>query len=69
MGAGNGLLRLNHFQIIGDPGGETIARLGKSLFRQFDGTAGNFDLLGGGIQVEQERCGPRSRCGRADRPN
>src|ERR1700722_4824301 len=53
VSAGDGFLRLYHFQIVGYPGGEAILRLRESLFRQFHGTASHIDLLRRGIQVEQ----------------
>src|SRR5208282_973296 len=53
MCAGDGLLRLNQFEVVGHAGGEAIFGLGEGLLRQIDGAAGNFDLLGGGGQVEQ----------------
>ena len=53
MSAGYGFLRLNHFQIVGNTGGKTILRLVERLVRQIDGTAGNFDLLGSRIQIQQ----------------
>ena len=34
VGGGDGLLRLNHFEVVGNAGAETIARLGEGLFRQ-----------------------------------
>src|SRR6202049_2763922 len=53
MSAGNRLLRLHHFQIVGDPCGETILRLSECLLRQIDGTTCYGHLLGGSVQVEQ----------------
>src|SRR5260370_39971371 len=53
--AGNGFLGLHNFQIIGDSGGKAILRLSQRLFGQFDGTAGDLDLLGRGIKIEQGR--------------
>ncbi len=53
VSAGHGFLRLHDFQVVGHSGGEAILRLRERLFRQVDGTAGHFDLLGGGVQIEQ----------------
>src|ERR1700688_2020888 len=53
VSAGNCLLRLHDFQIIGYPGGEAILGLCERLFRQVDGTASHLDLLGGSVQIEQ----------------
>src|ERR1700681_473504 len=53
MSAGNRLLRLHHFQIVGDPCGETILRLSECLLRQIDRTTCHGHLLGGSVQVEQ----------------
>ena len=45
MGSRHCLLCLHHFQIIGNAGGETVASLDESLFRQFDGTARHLNLF------------------------
>ena len=53
VGAGHRLLRLHDFQVVRHPGGKAILRLSERLFRQIDGTAGDFHLFGGSIQIEQ----------------
>src|SRR5579864_7876968 len=52
---GNRFLGLHYFQIVSNSGGEAILRLSERLFGQFDGTAGNLDLFGRGIKIEQGR--------------
>jgi hypothetical protein len=52
VSAGNGLLRLHDLQVVGNARSESILRLCERLFRQVDGTAGDLDLLGGGVQIE-----------------
>ena len=42
---GHGLLGLNHFQIIRNPGAEAILRLDKRLLCQIHRAAGYLDLL------------------------
>ncbi len=51
--AGHGFLRLHNLQIIRDSGSEAVLRLCESLLCQIDRTARDFNLLGGGIQIEQ----------------
>ena len=53
MSAGNRFLCLDDFEVVGNAGGKTVLGLIESLFRQFDGTARDFDLLGGGSQIQQ----------------
>ena len=53
MRAGYQFLRLHHFQIVGNAGGETVARLGESLLRQFNRTARHLNLLVGSVQIEK----------------
>src|SRR5208337_3083786 len=53
MSAGDRLLGLHYFQVVGNPGTESIPRLRKCLFRQLHGTARDLDLIGSGVQIQQ----------------
>ena len=46
VGAGHGLLRLHHFNRVGDTRAKTVARLGQRRLRQVDVAARYLDLLG-----------------------
>ncbi len=49
---GQSFLRLDHFNVVGDAGGETVLGLGKRLLRIVQGGPGHLDLLAGGGYVE-----------------
>src|SRR6266513_1742854 len=53
MSAGNALLCLHHFQVVGYSGGEAVLRLGKCLLRQINGAAGHFYLFGSRVKIKQ----------------
>ena len=52
MGAGDEFLRLHDFDGVSDASGEAIPRLEERFLGQINIAAGNFHLLGRGLQVE-----------------
>ena len=52
IGGGQSFLGLDHLNVIGDAGGETVLGLGQRLLRVVQGGAGHLDLFAGGGHIE-----------------
>ena len=51
VGDGYRLLGLDDFEVVGNTGGEAVLRLLELVVREFYCAGGDFDLIGGGLDV------------------